>query len=96
MAISPTGHLPYRIIRMNSEIQMHDLVAITEDVATTHFATGAPLTLRCGQIGTVVMTYDGNAFEVEFADAQGRAFALLPVAAEKLLQLHDAPAVSAA
>ena len=81
---------------MNSEIQMHDLVAITEEIATTHFATGAPLTLRRGQIGTVVMTYDGSAFEVEFADAQGRAFALLPVAAEKLMQLHDAPATLAA
>ena len=70
---------------------MHDLVAITEDMAATHFATGTPLTLRRGQIGTVVMTYDGSAFEVEFADAQGRAFALLPVVAEKLLQLYDAP-----
>ncbi|NQW99151.1 DUF4926 domain-containing protein [bacterium] len=77
---------------MNAELQMHDLVAITEDIAATHFANGTPLTLRCGQIGTVVMTYDGSAFEVEFADAQGRAFALLPVAVEKLLQLHDAPA----
>ncbi len=75
---------------------MHDLVALTEDIATTHFATGTPLTLRRGQIGTVVMTYDGTAFEVEFADAQGRAFALLPVAAEKLMQLHDAPVAVAA
>lgn len=81
---------------MNTEIQMHDLVAITEDIATKHFATGTPLTLRRGQIGTVVMTYDGKAFEVEFADAQGRAFALLPVAAEKLMLLHDAPLVFAA
>ncbi len=76
---------------MNAEIQLHDLVAITEDIAATHFATGTPLPLRRGQIGTVVMTYDGSAFEVEFADAQGCAFAMLPVAAEKLLLLHDAP-----
>ena len=58
--------------------------------------TGAPLTLRRGQIGTVVMTYDGSAFEVEFADAQGRAFAMLPIAADKLILLHDAPATVAA
>ena len=75
---------------------MHDLVAITEDIATTHFATGAPLRLRRGQIGTVVMTYDGSAFEVEFADTHGRAFALLPITVEKLMQLHDAPATFAA
>ncbi len=48
------------------------------------------------QIGTVVMTYDGSAFEVEFADAQGRAFALLPIPADKLLLLHDAPSTVAA
>ena len=76
---------------MNTEIRMHDLVAPTEDITTAHFTTGAPLTLHRGQIGTVVMTYDGSAFEVEFADAQGRAFAVLPIAAEKLMLLHDAP-----
>ena len=50
---------------MNEEIQMHDLVAIAGDIVTTHFVTGTPLTLRRGQIGTVVMTYEGSAFEVE-------------------------------
>ncbi|MEO8351484.1 MAG: DUF4926 domain-containing protein [Chthoniobacteraceae bacterium] len=77
---------------MNSEIHLHDLVAPTEDIATSHFITGAPLTLRRGQIGTAVMTCDGASFEVEFADAQGRAFALLPIPADKLIQLHAAAA----
>ena len=61
-----------------------------------HFTTGSPLVLRRGQIGTVVMTYDGSAFEVEFSDSQGRAFALMPVPAGKLMLLHDAPAAIAA
>ena len=61
-----------------------------------HFDAGAPLTLRRGQIGTVVMTYDGSAFEVEFSDAQGRAFAMLPIPAGKLILLHEAPATAAA
>lgn len=81
---------------MNSEIRLLDLVAPTEDITTRHFDTGAPLTLRRGQIGTVVETYDGTAFEVEFADAQGRAFALLPIPADKLILLHDAPVAAAA
>ncbi len=76
---------------MNTTIQMHDLVAPTEDTPAHHFITGAPLTLRRGQIGTVVMTYDGSSCEVEFADAAGRAFALLPIAANKLMLLHDVP-----
>lgn len=75
---------------------MHDLVALLAEMPARHFATGAPLTLRRGQIGTVVMTYDGSAFEVEFSDAQGRAFAMLPIPASKLILLHDAPASVAA
>jgi hypothetical protein len=81
---------------MNGEIQMHSLVALLDDMPASHFATGAPLTLRRGQIGTVVMTYDGTAFEVEFADAQGRAFAIMPIPAGKLMLLHDAPTTVAA
>ena len=81
---------------MNSEIQMHDLVALLDELPARHFATGAPLTLPRGQIGTVVMTYDGSAFEVEFSDAHGRAFAMMPVPAGNLMLLHDAPATVAA
>ena len=81
---------------MNSEIRMHDLVALLDDLPARHFATGTPLTLRRGQIGTVVMTYDGSAFEVEFSDAQGRAFAMMPIPAAKLMLLHDAPTTVAA
>jgi GH25 family lysozyme M1 (1,4-beta-N-acetylmuramidase) len=46
---------------MNSEIQVHDLLAPAEEIATRHFLTGVSLTLLRGQIGTVVMTYDGSA-----------------------------------
>jgi hypothetical protein len=70
---------------------MHDVIALLEELPAKHFATNAPLTLRRGQIGTVVTTYDGSAFEVEFADTQGRAFAILPISADKLMLLHDAP-----
>src|SRR5438093_394976 len=54
------------------------------------------LLLRRGQMGTVVMTYDGSTFEVEFADRDGRAYAILPVRAEKLIRLRDStePAVA--
>jgi hypothetical protein len=81
---------------MNAAIQMHDVVALLDDVPATHFETGQPLRLRRGQIGTVVMTYDGSAFEVEFAGRDGRAYALLPVPSGKLIVLHESPAVAAA
>ena len=81
---------------MNGDIHMHDLVALLEDTPTKHFETGRPLLLRRGQVGTVVITYDGNAYEVEFAGRDGRAYALLPVAANKLMVLRDSPEHAAA
>ena len=76
---------------MKAEIHMHDLVALLEDTPARHFETDAPLLLHRGQIGTVVMTYDGTAFEIEFAGADGRADAMLPVPAAKLMRLHHSP-----
>lgn len=81
---------------MSESIQMHDVVALLEDISARHFETGQPLVLRRGQVGTVVMTYDGTAFEVEFAGKDGRAYAMLPVPAEKLIVLHETPTVAAA
>ena len=75
---------------------MHDEVVLLEDMRAKHFETGQPLMLRRGQVGTVVMTYDGNAFEVEFAGRDGRAYALLPVAAGKLMLLKDTPELAPA
>jgi hypothetical protein len=48
-----------------------DLVALTADRDTTHFETGQPIRLLKGQVGTVVMEYDDQAIEVEFANNDG-------------------------
>jgi hypothetical protein len=40
-------------------------------------------------MGTVVMIYDGTAFEVEFASSDGRTYAMLPNKADKLMVLHE-------
>ena len=83
---------------MSGEIHLHDAVVLTEDVPAKHFESpdASGLLLRSGQVGTVVMTYDGTAFEVEFAGKDGRAYALLPIAAEKLIVLRDEPQFVAA
>ena len=73
------------------DIRMHDVVALLEDVPALHFETGQPLTLRRGEVGTVVMTYDGSAVEVEFSAEDGCAYAILPIAPGKLLILRDPP-----
>lgn len=79
----------------NCKIQMRDVVVLLEDTRAKHFETSQPLMLRRGQVGTVVMTYEDSAFEVEFAGRDGRAYALLPVAAEKLMLLKDTPELAA-
>ncbi len=76
---------------MMNDIHLHDAVVLFEDMRTKHFETGQPLLLRRGQVGTVVMTYDGSAFEMEFAGHDGRAYSLLPVATDKIMTLKDAP-----
>jgi hypothetical protein len=76
---------------MNTQFHLHNVVALLEDLPAKHFETGQSLLLRRGQIGTIVMTYDGNAFEVEFAGPDGRTYALLPVQADRLMRLRDAP-----
>lgn len=45
---------------MNTDIRLHDLVALLVDMPAKHFETDQPLLLRRGQLGTVVMTYDGE------------------------------------
>jgi hypothetical protein len=76
---------------MNTKFHLHDVVALLEDLPAKHFETDQPLLLRRGQIGTIVMTYDDDAFEVEFADPDGRTYALLPVQASRLMRLRDVP-----
>ena len=74
---------------MSQQIRMHDIVALLEDTPARHLLTGEQLLLRRGQMGTIVMTYDGAAFDVEFAGRDGRAYAILPVKADKLMVLRD-------
>lgn len=65
-----------------------DLVALTEDRQTTHFETGEPITLYKGQVGTIVMEYDGNVFEVEFSSNDGTTYAMETIPANQLMLLH--------
>jgi hypothetical protein len=80
-----------------SNVREYDPVALLEDVATLHYDTGARITLPRGSVGTVVMEHnEGAAYEVEFSDDQGRAYAILPLRPEQLLVLHYKTAAQAA
>lgn len=69
---------------MKPEIQVLDVVALTEDIADRG--------LLRGQVGTVVESLDQSVFEVEFVDNDGKTYAMLPLKSSQLLVLHYQPA----
>lgn len=81
---------------MNRQPKMHDIVALLEDKPVKHFESGKALLLHRGQIGTIVMIYGDGACEVEFADRDGRTYAMLPLRPDQFMLLHDTPDFAAA
>jgi hypothetical protein len=52
--------------------------------------------LTRGQVGTVVETWAPGVFEVEFSDDDGRAYAMVALRADQMMQLHYEPKGEAA
>lgn len=68
-----------------SQINLLDVVALTLDLPEYG--------LLRGQVGTVVeVLADGQAFEVEFSDREGRTYELVGLTPEQILVLHFEPA----
>jgi len=76
---------------MNTEIRLHDLVALPVDMPAKHFEIDQPLLLGRGQRGTVVMNDDAKTVMVELADDLGRTSASLAVPRDRLMRLRDTP-----
>ena len=72
---------------MNQNIQLLNVVALTEDVQAKN--------LRRGQVGTVVETLAPDVFEVEFSDDEGRTYATLSARSDQLMVLHHQPTQTA-
>jgi hypothetical protein len=68
-------------------IKLLDVVALTEDFREHGLVRG--------QVGTVVEELPPAAYEVEFCDDQGRAYALVGVPGDKLIVLRYEPAQAA-
>ena len=71
-----------------AEIEMPAVVALLEDLP------GAGLVR--GQVGTVVESWAPGAYEVEFCDDNGRAYAMVALKAQQLMRLHHEPTHQAA
>ena len=74
-----------------AQLKEYDLVAIGQDISATHKETKQPILLRKGQVGTVVMDFEGQAFLVDFANEQGITYAMETVSREDLIPLLYSP-----
>ena len=70
-------------------IKEYDIVALTEDISTKHPETQEPVLLRRGQVGTVLMRFDGEAFLVDFANKDGQSYAMETILARNLMLLFN-------
>lgn len=69
---------------VNNAIKLLDVVALVVDLPQYN--------LWRGQVGTVVETLaEGNAFEVEFSDRNGRTYESLGLHPEQIMVLHFEP-----
>ena len=69
-------------------IEMHSVVALLEDLPDEGLVRG--------QVGTVVENWTPGVYEVEFADDQGKTYAMAALKAEQLMRLHHEPVHQAA
>jgi len=72
---------------MDSTIRLLDVVALTVDRPERR--------LIRGQVGTVVELLSGGAYEVEFSDDDGRAYAEAALPAKQLMVFHYRPELAA-
>jgi hypothetical protein len=75
-----------------TRFQLHDMVALTETIEASRFPGGGAILLRRGQVGTIVDELaNGEAYEIEFSQSDGQAYAMLAVRAEQLMPLFYEP-----
>ena len=65
---------------MSNKIRELDVVALLRDKPDAGSTQG--------QVGTVVETLGGSAYEVEFCDDDGKAYAMLAIKEDDLMALH--------
>jgi hypothetical protein len=69
-------------------VEIHSVVALLEDLPEEGLVRG--------QVGTVVESWSPSVYEVEFADDNGKTYAMVALKAEQLMRLHHEPVHQAA
>jgi hypothetical protein len=70
---------------MTNKFSLLDVVTLTDELPEYRLCQG--------QVGTIVeILANGDAFEVEFSDREGKVYASLGLRPEQLMRLHFEPA----
>ena len=72
-------------------IKEYDVVALKNEVQAIHKEIKQQILLRQGQVGTVLMSFENQAYLVDFADAQGETYAMETVPSTQLMLLTYEP-----
>jgi hypothetical protein len=72
-------------------LQEHSAVVLLKELTTTHFVSGKQIVLPRGCGGTVVDDHIGEFALVEFADLNGKAFAIESISTQDLMLLVHEP-----
>lgn len=72
-------------------IKEYDIVALTENVPAQHKQNKQPIILKRGQVGTVLMDFNQEAYLVDFADSHGNTYAMETISADQLMLLIYEP-----
>jgi hypothetical protein len=67
------------------------VVALTEDIQATHKDTKQSILLKRGQVGTVLIEFNGETHLVDFSDSQGHTYAMETILDNKLMLLIYEP-----
>jgi hypothetical protein len=70
------------------DMEIHSVVALLEDLPEEGLVRG--------QVGTVVESWAAGVYEVEFADDNGKTYAMVALKAAQLIRLHHEPVHQAA
>lgn len=76
--------------------QEYDIVAITSNIQAVHKENQQPILLQPGQVGTVVMNFNDEAYLIDFSDVQGMTYAMETIPQNQLMLLHYEPSSVAA
>jgi Domain of unknown function (DUF4926) len=69
----------------------YDVVALTKECQGRHQDTNEPIVLQRGAVGTILMDFEGEAYLIDFVDAQGVTYAMETVTGDKLMLLAHEP-----